>query len=136
MFSSVPIQRNELAELIEQEWLPSDLEECLGFILGVQDGKGVLSNDIRHQLRDSLVGGALSKRWLDDDYHFDDTRKKYGETPPPEQVQSLARTAADCWKRDCEEAVWNLEVHQSLLSMALRLGKKHDLDHLVRFTGW
>ncbi|KAG9249461.1 uncharacterized protein F5Z01DRAFT_631669 [Emericellopsis atlantica] len=131
IFSDNPIRHNELHELMELESLPSDLEQLLGLLLTVQEGRSVLSNLDRLELSAKIRGSALSKRWLDDARHFDDGRPQYGPTPPPQQVQKLVGRAGDCWKRNCEEAVWNLEVHQSVLCMALR--PDHDTSRRLTF---
>lgn len=99
----------------------------------ISRGVGVLSPVMRPELQPYLQTPEFD--WAQDDHYFSESRAWFGRTPSPSAVRRLTQNANDCSEQGHSKTVWNLEVHQKILEMALRPNEECDLKHLVRFTG-
>jgi hypothetical protein len=105
---------------INDAQLPSDL---LSILEGLQDiknsGLGIISEVWKDRIRDMAKTDREMARIRDHMFGAPQTRDKYGPTPCPFDVQTLATEAADCQEAKQNEAGWNMMVHYPLLFQAV-----------------
>jgi hypothetical protein len=125
----------DFQDLVLFENKPQDLEELLDAIELIMEGKGIVSTSQQEEL---TKASKLSKdfKWAGrgGDY-FSDDRDSIGHTPSPDAVSRVLAAAAECSSNSHPEVNWNMEVHQPLLSMALRPSNQGLHAHLVNFMG-
>lgn len=126
------IRVDELDDLDAIQYPPA--AEFIDRLQEIARGIGVLSPAVSEDLQPHLQTREFN--WARKQHYFSTDRDKLGRTPMASAVLRLVRNAQDCSRRGHAESVWNLEVHQKILEIALRPDDQSDLGHLVRFTGW
>ncbi|KAM0190611.1 hypothetical protein ACHAPI_009367 [Fusarium lateritium] len=125
----------DFQDLVLFENKPQGLEELLDAIELIMEGKGIVSTSQQEEL---TKASKLSKdfKWArrGGDY-FSDDRDSIGHTPSPDAVSRVLAAAAECSSNSHPEVNWNMEVHQPVLSMALRPSNQGLHSHLVNFMG-
>lgn len=137
LFSALEITDHRAVRVCQLELLESICDSAArdftASLRRISRGVGVLSPVMRPELQPYLQTPEFD--WAQDDHHFSESRAWFGRTPSPSGVRRLTQNANDCSEQRHSKTVWNLEVHQKILEMALRPNEECDFKHLVRFTG-
>ncbi|KAK5987432.1 hypothetical protein PT974_11559 [Cladobotryum mycophilum] len=108
---------------------PSSLESLLDAIDDITEGKGIVPERMREQL---MQEPHEDFKWARRSSHYYSADLEY--SPSPDDVLEVLDAANECDSRHHAEVTWNAEVHQLVLGLAFRQGRRCKFRHLVNFT--
>ncbi|KAF7548362.1 hypothetical protein G7046_g8702 [Stylonectria norvegica] len=113
--------------------LPLALSELLLELQNCSNsGVGILSSDMRAEIKELAKTDASFRVFLDHMFAASSERQKLGQTPSLQDTTRLVKEAAECQVSRQNESGWNMMVHHPLLYLAIYGPQR--LEQLVGFA--